>query len=86
MPACASAQPSDTSFESRASLFQQTAPLADPCTFRLITKNVTGLLRDSGVEASQKAAAARSLEDLLRRLNPACMLVHETAYVRSVGF
>ena len=59
-------QPRDDSFESRASLFQQNSPLADPCTFRLIAKNVTNLLRDSGAEASQKAATLQSLEALLR--------------------
>jgi len=59
-------QPRDDGFESRASLFQQNAPLSDPCTFRLIAKNVTNLLRDTGAEASQKAAALTSLDALLR--------------------
>ena len=63
---CRCVQPRDDSFESRASLFQQNAPLSDPCTFRLIAKNVTNLLRDTGAEASQKAAALDSLEALLR--------------------
>jgi len=63
---CHCVQPRDDGFESRASLFQQNAPLADPCTFRLIAKNVTNLLRDTGAEASQKAAALTSLDALLR--------------------
>ena len=74
---CHCVQPRDDGFESRASLFQQNAPLADPCTFRLIAKNVTNLLRDTGAEASQKAAALTSLEALLR-----CAMNNTTTMMR----
>jgi len=54
----------DAGFEDRASLFQQSNAFADPCTFRLIAKNVTNLLSER--EAPLKQAANQSLDALLR--------------------
>ena len=54
-------------FEDRASLLQQSSAIADPCTFRLIAKNVTNLLTDfKPTEAALKADANLSLDALLR--------------------
>ena len=57
-------QAKGAAFEDRASLIQQASAFADPCTFRLIAKNVTNLLTQR--EAGLKADANQSLEALLR--------------------
>ena len=59
-----SPQAKGVAFEDRASLIQQASAFADPCTFRLIAKNVTNLLTQR--EAGLKADANQSLEALLR--------------------
>lgn len=61
-------------FEDRASLIQQSSAFADPCTFRLIAKNVTSLLTDREAEAGLKVEATQSLDALLRCDRTNCLL------------
>ncbi|KAK9801403.1 hypothetical protein WJX73_006831 [Symbiochloris irregularis] len=52
------------SFDTRASLLQRKIGLSDGCTFRLIAKNVTGLLPAS--KKKLKSDTTLRLEDLIR--------------------
>ncbi|KAG2429200.1 hypothetical protein HYH02_014132 [Chlamydomonas schloesseri] len=54
------ALPTDT-LETRASLFTASAKLSDPCTFRIIIKNVTDF-----TDAEDKAAGSALLDSLIR--------------------
>ena len=63
-PSCDWLQAKGIALEDRASLIQQASVFADPCTFRLIAKNVTNLLTQR--EANLKADANQSLDALLK--------------------